>query len=402
MSDPVSPPSSVVPKSKRLDYIDLLRGWAVIVMIETHVFNATLTDVLRSSDFFTYIKFLNGLVAPSFLFASGLAYAITTRRKLNDYLSPGRPLARQFGRLLFIMAIGYVLHIPKFNYTHLVYWTEEKYWRVFFQADVLQCIAASLMLMQGLLFLLRSERRLYLVLSGLTVAVVLLTPVMWGIDFWPILPRFLAGYTNGIHFQNFPGFPLFPWSAFVFAGAIFGNYYLRARDAAPQVEPLRNEAAVMKRSLPWAGAIIAVSFLLAPIAVLVYPTYDYWKFSPSFTMLRLGIVIILCAAMFFYDRRNKVSPASVITLIGRESLIVYATHLLLIYGDFGPFNFFKRVNHTFGYGGAIMTTLTLFVLMYALALFWSRTKRESPRWKLTLQYGTLVVMVGVFFFGPTP
>ena len=119
-------------------------------------------------------------------------------------------------------------------------------------------------------------------------------------------------------------------------------------------------------------------------------------------MLRLGLVVMLCVAMFFYERKKKVSPASVITLIGRESLIVYAAHLLLIYGDLGPFNFAKRVNHSFGFGEAIITTLTLYVLMYALAIFWSRTKKESPRWKVALQYGTLAVMVGVFFFGPMP
>lgn len=394
-------PITSPPKSKRLDYIDLLRGWAVIVMIETHVFNATLTDAIRSTDFFDYIKFINGLVAPSFLFASGLAYAITTRRKMNDYLSFGRPLFKQFGRLLFILALGYLLHLPKFNYRQLVYWTEERHWRVFFQADVLQCIAVSLMLMQGLLLLLKSEQRLYRTLMGATIAVVFLTPVVWGIDFWPLLPRLLAGYTNGIHFQNFPGFPLFPWSAFIFAGAIAGYFYLRARDAGTQQpsSPL-NETTMMKRSLWVALALVVVSFLIEPLAALIYPTYDYWMFSPSFFMLRLGMVMGLCAWMFFHERKNGVSPRSVVTLIGRESLIVYATHLLLIYGNFITFNFQKRVNHSFGYGEAIFTTLILWVLMYALARFWSNTKKGSPRWKVAFEFGTLAVLVGVFFFGP--
>jgi len=35
---------------------------------------------------------------------------------------------------------------------------------------------------------------------------------------------------NGMHFTNFPGFPLFPWSAFLFAGAIFGYFYLQAKE----------------------------------------------------------------------------------------------------------------------------------------------------------------------------
>ena len=369
-------------------------------MIETHVFNATLTDTIKAGDVFTYIKFINGLVAPSFLFASGLAYAITTRRKLNDYLSFGTPLVKQFGRLLFILMIGYVLHIPKFNYTQLVYWTEEKYWRVFFQADVLQCIAVSLMFMQLLLLLLKSERRLYLTLGGMAMVVVFLTPVVWGIDFWPILPTFLAGYTNGFHFQNFPGFPLFPWCAFIFAGAVAGYFYLLAKDAGINPESGKNEVTMMKRVLWISPAVIVLSFLIEPLAASFYPTYDYWKFSPSFTMLRIGIVMMLCVGMFFYERKSGVPPRSPVTLVGRKSLIVYATHLLLIYGNFSTFNFAKRVNHSFGYTEAIVTTLLLFVLMYGLARFWSTIKKESPRWKMAFEFSTLAVLVGVFFFGP--
>jgi len=384
----------VAPKAKRLDYIDLLRGWAVIVMIETHVFNATLTREITEGGLYGYITFINGLVAPSFLFASGLAYAVTTRRKLNDYLSFGQPLLKQVGRLLLILAIGYLLHLPKFNYVQIMSVTEERPWRIFFQADVLQCIAVSLLFMQALLLLLRSERRLCLTLIAVTAGVVFLTPIVWGIDFWPILPAPLAGYLNGIYFKNFPGFPLFPWSAFLFAGAIVGYFYQESRTSTEQ------EFAMMKRLLWWSLGLILASFVIHPVAALVYPTYDYWRFSPSFYLLRLGIVIALCVGMFFYEKRQVVSQRSPVTLIGRESLIVYATHLLLIFGNFSSFNFSKHVNHTFGYGEAIITTILLMGLMYALALFWSRIKRGSPRWRTTLQFGTLAVLVGVFFFGP--
>jgi uncharacterized membrane protein len=86
---------------KRIEYIDLLRGWAVIVMVETHVFNATLLPALRESGVFKVQTFLNGLVAPSFLFASGLVFAVTTRRKLHEYLSFRWPLFRQISAHFF-------------------------------------------------------------------------------------------------------------------------------------------------------------------------------------------------------------------------------------------------------------------------------------------------------------
>ncbi len=386
--------SPAAPRSRRIEFIDLLRGWAVIVMIETHVFNATLTSELRGTDLFEIIAFINGLVAPSFLFASGMAWAVTTRRKLGDYLSFGKPLFKQLGRLLFILCLGYLLHIPKFNYGQLVGLTEELPWRMFFQADVLECIAVSLIFMQVLMLVARDERRMYGILLGLTVTIVFITPVVWGIDFWPLLPAAIAGYMNGIHFPSFPGFPLFPWSAFLFAGAIAGYYYLEAR---PSDE---TEQRFMKRMLLFTPVLIGVSFLIHPIALNIYPTYDYWRFSPSFYFVRLGLVMLLCGMMFFFEKRKGVSPSSVVTLIGRESLIVYTTHLLLLYGDFAQFNFFRYVGNTFGYGEAIVTTIILFVLMYALAYSWGRIKRESPRWKMILQYGALAILVAVFFFGP--
>ena len=116
---------------KRIEFIDLLRGWAVIVMIQTHVFNATIAPGITDSGFFQVLRFIDGLVAPSFLFASGMAYAVTTRRKINDYLSFGTPLFRQFGRLLFVLLIGYGLHIPKFNYYHLRYEASALAWQVY-------------------------------------------------------------------------------------------------------------------------------------------------------------------------------------------------------------------------------------------------------------------------------
>jgi uncharacterized membrane protein len=384
-------------KPKRVEYIDLLRGWAVIVMIETHVSNATLTPAILGSDAFAYLKFLNGLVAPSFLFASGLAYAVTTRRKKADYLAFGKPLFKQFLRLLFILIIGYILHLPKFSFDHLLHETTGQDWQVFFQADVLHCIAVSLLFMQILLLVLRTERRMYLALAVIALAVVFVTPIMWSVDFWMILPWPIAAYLNGLHFSLFP---LFPWSAFLFAGAITGYYYLNSKEARLPEGKVGNEDAMMRTLLWVAGSAVLFSFAIEPLAAAVYPTYDYWRFSPSFYFLRLGLVMGLCVGMFFFEQKKGVSPASPITLSGRESLLVYATHLLLIYGKFARFNFRDEVNHTFGYLEAAVTMLVLLVLMYFLARVWSGVKKGPPRWKLAVNVGALAIFLGVFFFGP--
>ncbi|HET6272671.1 MAG TPA: heparan-alpha-glucosaminide N-acetyltransferase domain-containing protein [Bacteroidota bacterium] len=394
----VVPRSSVSPvPTRRLEFIDLLRGWAVIVMIETHVVNATLTQAILESDPFQYVKFLNGLVAPSFLFASGLAFAVTTRRKLSNYLAFGPKLTKQFGRLLFVLLIGYILHLPKFSLSKLLTETTEGQWQIFMQADVLHCIAVSLLILQVLLLILKTERKLYTVTGVLTLAILFATPVMWGVDFWTILPWPFAAYMNGLRFSQFP---LFPWSVFLFAGAICGYLYMEGKEGRIPVRAMKNDGGVM-RSFMWGGAgIILLSFIIEPLAGGIYPTYDYWRFSPSFVLLRLGIVLFLLGGMFFFEQKGGVAATSPVTLVGRESLIVYATHLLLIYGNFGTFNFRTEVNHTFGYMQAFITTAILLVLMYGLALVWSRIKRGERKWKRAAELVTALAFLLVFLFGP--
>jgi uncharacterized membrane protein len=387
------PPSA---GKKRIEFIDLLRGWAVIVMIQTHIFNSTLRTEIMETVLYDVIKFIDGLVAPSFIFASGLAYAVATRRKIKDYLAFGTPLFRQFARLLFILFIAYLLHIPRFNYYHLRYEAGETAWQIFWQCDVLQCIAVSLLLLQGLLLILRSEQRLYRAVTVLVVGIVFASPVVWGIDFWQVWPIPLASFMNGLHYSIFP---LFPWSAFLLAGALTGRLYLQARDRESRGsgDPV---GAWAKHMAIAAAALILVSFTFDPLARAIYPVYDYWKFSPSFFMLRLGIVLLLMVGLFLAERRWGVSPSSLVTLAGRESFLVYAAHLFLIYGRYSGTTFSEVVGSSFGYPQAIMATFALLLLMLLLAFAWSKVKRAPPAWKWIVEGVIVAGFVGFFFFGP--
>ena len=132
----------------------------------------------------------------------------------------------------------------------------------------------------------------------------------------------------------------------------------------------------------------------------VYPVYDYWRFSPSFVLLRIGIVLLLCALMYWYEMRKGVAATSPVTLIGRESLLVYAVHLLLIFGIFSGFSFRIWADNKFGYGEVFLTTAVLLLLMYGLAWWWERIKQKGERWRRGVQLATLLILTLVFVFGP--
>jgi len=105
---------------KRYYFIDQFRGWAVLFMIETHVLNAFLNASLRSSLSYKVLDFINGLVAPAFLFIAGFAFSIVAMRKWDECLRLGQPFRQQLRRYMFVGLVGYLLHLPGFSLPHLI------------------------------------------------------------------------------------------------------------------------------------------------------------------------------------------------------------------------------------------------------------------------------------------
>jgi hypothetical protein len=94
--------------------------------------------------------------------------------------------------------------------THLYGMSEER-WRSFLVVDVLQCIAVMLAMLQGLVLLARTPSRFAGGAAVACVAIVVLTPAMWRVDWIETLPLALAAYLSPASGSLFP---LFPWGAY--------------------------------------------------------------------------------------------------------------------------------------------------------------------------------------------
>jgi uncharacterized membrane protein len=380
----------------RIEFVDLLRGYAVLVMIETHVVNATMASTVTAEKIFQYLTFVNGLVAPSFLFASGFAFAAAARRRIHHYTTFSSGLVKHLSRIALIWVIGYLLHVPVFSLRKILDPSAVVDWQTFFQVDILQCIAATLALLIILLPVAGTEKRLYRIATAAGFMMVAVTPIVWSVDFWLILPWPLAGYMNGVHHSLFP---LFPWSGFLLAGAITGYHYLNnVSDERAGNRPIRERS--FMRSASWAGgSLILLSIILGPFLIAIYPPHPYWQSNPAFFLLRLGIVLLLTCLLFFSGRGEGTRWRTIVVLFGRESLLVYVLHLLLIYGTFGPFSFREIAGKSFGYAEATGATCALIVLMYLVARTWNSIKLRSPQAQKILNVATLLLVVGMFLFG---
>jgi hypothetical protein len=87
---------------ERFRALDWLRGGAVLVMIQCHAMNKWLLHGLRGSELFRRLDFVDGLVAPSFLFAAGFSLALV---QLRGGMTPARvrKSAQRLGEVLAVL-----------------------------------------------------------------------------------------------------------------------------------------------------------------------------------------------------------------------------------------------------------------------------------------------------------
>lgn len=354
-------------EKKRYYFIDQFRGWAVLFMIETHVLNAFLNANLRSSRSYKMLDFINGLVAPAFLFIAGFAFAIVAVRKWDDYLRLGKPFWQQFRRLLFVWLVGYLLHVPAFSLSRLSTVLRWQKANVFWGVDVLHCIAFSLLLMLLLVPLLRRQKLFFVFVALAALALVMLTPMVYALDVAALLPAFLAGYVKRV-----PGsqFPLLPWLAYVWLGAFVSWLWQTARAEA-------REKKYFGDVLRAGGMLIAAFFAVALQPWFRVELHSYSPSRPLFFFLKLALILLLLAWAWHGEQRRGNRPASV-TTIGQESLLVYAAHLAVIYGTLWPSLSFM-IGKTRSWLEVAAMTLVLIAAMFVLALGWHAGKEKNPR-----------------------
>lgn len=83
-------------KTNRALFIDMLKGIALLIMIEVHVVNALLSPDVKSASWFEILNYINGLVAPAFTFTSGMVFVLSLQKGLDEL----RKFGKNFGKNL--------------------------------------------------------------------------------------------------------------------------------------------------------------------------------------------------------------------------------------------------------------------------------------------------------------
>jgi uncharacterized membrane protein len=352
----------------RVAYIDWVRGFACLMMFQTHCYDSWLGGAARASGFFKLSQLGGTLPAPLFLFLAGVSCALVTDRLRQKGLQANE-IARTTilrGGEVFLLALLFRLQEFLLGMGHAP-WTD------LLRVDVLNAIGLSLV-MTGLACRVaavggtddvsRLRRRSIGIAVAIAAVIAVVTPLLWTTSQPHWRAWWLESYVNGVHTFGTPQpwlFPLFPWAAFAFAG-LAASFLLQTDWARQQ------ETAAMFLAGVGGVVLVALGIWLDARPVQLYAVHDFWHTSPNFFLARTGVVMVILFAGYTWCRWGAGQWGfSPLIELGKSSLLVYWVHIEFVYGGFSILP--KR---GVGIGAATVGLLAIFIAMTMLAIFHNR------------------------------
>jgi uncharacterized membrane protein len=343
-----------------------MRGLACVLMFQTHCYDSWLGGDARKTDFLMYSQIGGTLPAPLFLFLAGVSFALVTDKLIRKNLGAAAITRTMARRGAEIFAFGLLFRLQEY----LIAWGWAP-WTDLFRVDVLNMIGISMVLMAlvcgaTLRFTKPQNPRTALLTAAVlgTTVIALLTPPLWTTWRPAWLPWPVESYINGVHNLGKPQpwlFPIFPWTAFAFAGLAAGFILFSDWGRAHTLQ-----------ALGWFGmagtGLILGSRWLDHRPFQLYSVYDYWHTSPNFFLTRVGILLTIALFSYAWCRWGLGARGfSPLIQLGQTSLLVYWVHIEFVYGRFSLLP--KRSNDI---RTASLGLLTIFLMMLALSLLRTR------------------------------
>lgn len=382
---------------RRIESIDLLRGWVMIIMALDHIrdyfheaaFLYDPTDLSQTTPELFLTRFITHFCAPVFMFLSGTSAFLVGERKGKKSLSR------------FLLTRGLWLVFLEFTIINFGW-----YFNFLPSIDlvVIWALGVSMIFLSAMIWLPLPA----IVAIGLAMVFGhnLLDPIRvegQGVDslVWSILHQ-----ANFFNYQPpiFVAYPLIPWIGVMGLGYATGVFF--SRDYAPEKR---------KKKLLWIG-IIAIILFIAIRFINVYGDPIPWKEQKNgvYTFLSfinvfkyppslLYLLITLGPALVFLAVSEKAHGwlSEKVKVIGRVPMFYYIVHLYLIHLGAMIATVFDNkqpadmILDTFvvfdpklqGYGFPLSITYAIWVLLvvilYFLCRWYDRYKRTHTHWWLS-------------------
>jgi uncharacterized membrane protein len=378
-----------ITSKQRLAFIDVLRGIACVWMVQTHVLNTCLAQEFRSGLLWNWLNISNGFVAVCFVFCAGAGFSIFTDKYSKEITSFTPTLFSYLKRLGFILFIGFVLQLPpEMSWSRLLSMNEIE-WQKFYEFDVLHCIVLSSVIALGILWVLRISKKYQIVLFCLLAFVAYAIPYfLWNSGALKSIP-----YEIATIFERPPlsAFPIFPWIGHFFLGVAITSLF----------SLVENKRATMVKLIVISSITIVLMILTKNLLYTSsFDVKEWWDTAFSHFVYRGSVVVLLFALLYFLEQRLQISKiAKFFQILGKESLVIYALHLFLLYTTYKKMG----IKEWYFLNATPLEVATLTVVLtgicFVATIIWSKSKKEFAQGSKIVLYGFWFWFFVFFFFG---
>jgi uncharacterized membrane protein len=329
--------------------VDWLRGLAVVLMIQTHLYDSWCSAAAKTSVEYGWTRFWGGIPSRLFLLLVGVSMAIRYEHQMAAGVDRRTMVRTAARRGLEILGLAYLFRLQEYLLGGAYDWHD------LFRVDILNCIGAS-MIVGAFITAPRRGRPAIAITALVAVVCIALGPIVGPHHFPDFLPRPLTSYLGGE--RPMAWFPLFPWLAWPLVGVLVGHAWVRGSTTA------RRQAWTFVITGAVGGALIEMVVLLRPVTqrLIHYPNWMAQQMGPEVFFHRLGVIGPMALLGFLVTSLFGTKRFSVMRLFGQTSLFVYWVHVELVYGLL-----FKRLHGALSMRAATVGLVLMTAGMAALA-----------------------------------
>ena len=343
--------------TSRLIFIDIIRAFAICMMLEGHFIDGLLAPEYRDENnlFYATWHYIRGMTAPVFFTVSGFIFTYLLIKEQNPAKMGWNHVRVQKGvrRGINLIIIAYLLRANILNLFTPDY-TDMNVRRV----DVLHCIGLSLLFLIAFYLLTyrrKNRLRMSIMLLGTTFVAFFFEPIYSHLTY-EYLPMALANYFTK---ENGSVFTIFPWFGYTSLGGFMGFLFYKNRE----------NPHLYRNMIIW--------YILLGVILITFP---YWmgKIADTLQIHSLQLIahgdylikrignVLLFFALFMILRHVITSPT--LQKIGQNTLSIYVIHYIILYGSFTGMGLYRYFHDQLTPWQAIIGAI-LFVIVTILITF---------------------------------
>lgn len=333
----------------RFAFIDWVRGFAALVMLQGHTFDSFTRTDLRGKGPFMLSQFYGGLPPAIFLFLTGITFAFLMDSQSKQGGSSWRRVLAALKRSRYLFLLAFLFRVQLYVFGFPTSPADQ-----LLKVDILNCMGLAMLIMAPMAVFTTLERVRLCAVVGFVIAG--LSPLVTQID-GNSVPSLVRSY----FFPSYNTFGFFPWASFLAFGMVAGSVIR----LVPREE--------LGRAMVWfLGIGVGLAVLAHQLSNLPYSIYqksEFWLNSPALIMIKLGLVLALLALAYLWVNLGSPERWSLFRQLGTTSLLVYWVHIELVYG-----RWFGVWKEALSVPQVLTFTVILIALMTVLSVLRTRGK----------------------------